>query len=294
MTTETFNLKGKTAVVIGGTSGIGRTLSLGLADAGADVVASSRRQEHIEVIAVEIEHRGRKTLRLCSDVCDHASLEQLLAASLRGFGKIDILINCAGKIKRMPSPCPKKNGPVSSALTSPERCVLARSSASTCWSVALAALCCCYDADGPLRRDPRTRRGCSLPCLRCRFFRDRADPGRRRGLPGQRRQSVGRNNDSNECSIKAANRCGPVHRVARGSSFPPRGQPFSVGASKGIERRHGGQIFEEFAIAPAAHVFSTSRSRAAAASGVMSLCRVPSISKPNINFRTVAERNNGG
>jgi NAD(P)-dependent dehydrogenase (short-subunit alcohol dehydrogenase family) len=103
MTTETFNLKGKTAVVIGGTSGIGRTLSLGLADAGADVVASSRRQEHIEVTAVEIEHRGRKTLRLCSDVCDRSSLEQLLAASLRGFGKIDILINCAGKIKRMPT-----------------------------------------------------------------------------------------------------------------------------------------------------------------------------------------------
>jgi len=103
MTTHIFKLEGKTAVVIGGTSGIGRTLSLGLADAGADVVASASRLEQIEETALEIERRGRRTLRFCSDVCDRASLEQLLAASLHGFGKIDILINCAGKIKRMPT-----------------------------------------------------------------------------------------------------------------------------------------------------------------------------------------------
>jgi NAD(P)-dependent dehydrogenase (short-subunit alcohol dehydrogenase family) len=103
MTINIFSLEGKTAVVIGGTSGIGRTLSLGLADAGADVVASARRPEHVGETAAEIERRGRQTLRLCSDVCDRASLEQLLAASLQRFGKVDILINCAGKIKRMPT-----------------------------------------------------------------------------------------------------------------------------------------------------------------------------------------------
>jgi len=89
--------------VIGGTSGIGRNLSLGLADAGADVIASARRQQHVDETAAEIERRGRQTLRLCSDVCNRASLEQLLEASLRRFGKVDILINCAGKIKRMPT-----------------------------------------------------------------------------------------------------------------------------------------------------------------------------------------------
>jgi len=89
--------------VIGGTSGIGRILSLGLADAGADVIASARRQEHVDETAAEIERRGRQTLRLCSDVCQRASLEQLLAASLQRFGKVDILINCAGKIKRTPT-----------------------------------------------------------------------------------------------------------------------------------------------------------------------------------------------
>jgi len=103
MTTPIFSLEGKTAVVIGGTSGIGRTLSLGLADGGANVIASARRQEQVNETAAEIERRGRQTLRLCSDVCKRASLEELLVASLHRFGKVDILINCAGKIKRMPT-----------------------------------------------------------------------------------------------------------------------------------------------------------------------------------------------
>jgi NAD(P)-dependent dehydrogenase (short-subunit alcohol dehydrogenase family) len=103
MTTHILSLAGKTAVVIGGTSGIGRTLSLGLADAGSDVIASGRRLELVDETAAEIERHGRQALRLCSDVCNRASLEELLAASLQRFTKIDILINCAGKIKRMPT-----------------------------------------------------------------------------------------------------------------------------------------------------------------------------------------------
>jgi NAD(P)-dependent dehydrogenase (short-subunit alcohol dehydrogenase family) len=103
MTPIIFDLEEKTAVVIGGTTGIGRILSLGLADAGADVIASARRQEQVDETAAEIERRGRQTLRLRSDVSNRASLEQLLAASLRTFGKVDILINCAGKIKRTPT-----------------------------------------------------------------------------------------------------------------------------------------------------------------------------------------------
>lgn len=103
MTKDIFNLEGKTAVVIGGTSGIGRALSLGLADAGADVIASARRQEHVDETAAEIELRGRRTLRLCSDLGNRPSLEKLLAASIERFGKVDILINCAGQIKRAPT-----------------------------------------------------------------------------------------------------------------------------------------------------------------------------------------------
>lgn len=101
--TSIFNLEGKTAVVIGGTSGIGRALSLGLAEAGANVVASARRMEHVNDTAAEIERRGRRTLRVHSDLADRGSLEKLLAACLDEFDKVDILINCAGKIKRAPT-----------------------------------------------------------------------------------------------------------------------------------------------------------------------------------------------
>lgn len=98
-----LSLEGKTAVIIGGTSGIGRALSLGLADAGADVVATARRQENVDSTAAEIEQRGCRTLRVCSDLADRSSLDALLAAILQAFGKVDILINCAGRIKRAPT-----------------------------------------------------------------------------------------------------------------------------------------------------------------------------------------------
>ena len=103
MTTELFSLEGKLAIVTGGTSGIGRALSLGLADAGADVIATARRQQQVDQTAAEIEARGRKTLRFASDVGDRESLEMLLAAALERFGKVDILVNCAGIIKRTPT-----------------------------------------------------------------------------------------------------------------------------------------------------------------------------------------------
>jgi NAD(P)-dependent dehydrogenase (short-subunit alcohol dehydrogenase family) len=103
MSTQLFDLAGKVAVVTGGTSGIGRALSLGLADAGADVIATARRQQQVDETADAIETKGRKTLRLASDVCDRASIEALLAAAIEKFGKVDILINCAGRTKRSPT-----------------------------------------------------------------------------------------------------------------------------------------------------------------------------------------------
>ena len=103
MTTQLLSLEGKTAVVTGGTSGIGRAISLGLADAGADVVATARRQNEVDQTAAEVEARGRRTVRIASDVCNRATLETLLAAVLRSLGKVDILINCAGRIKRAPT-----------------------------------------------------------------------------------------------------------------------------------------------------------------------------------------------
>jgi NAD(P)-dependent dehydrogenase (short-subunit alcohol dehydrogenase family) len=98
-----FSLAGKVAVVTGGTSGIGKALSLGLADAGADVIATARRKEQVDDTAKEIEARGRQTLRMASDVGDRSTLETLLAAVLERFSKVDILVNCAGMIKRTPT-----------------------------------------------------------------------------------------------------------------------------------------------------------------------------------------------
>ncbi len=98
-----FDLSGKTAVVVGGTSGIGLAMALGLAEAGADVVATSRRQEQVDATTAAIEKLGRRSLRVTSDVVDRSSLEDLLAQTLAAFGKTDILINCAGKIKRAPT-----------------------------------------------------------------------------------------------------------------------------------------------------------------------------------------------
>ncbi len=98
-----LNLAGRVAVVIGGTSGIGKTLSIGLAEAGADVVPTSRREAEVAATADAIGALGRRTLRQTSDVTDRASLEQLCDITVKELGKVDILINCAGRIKRTPT-----------------------------------------------------------------------------------------------------------------------------------------------------------------------------------------------
>jgi NAD(P)-dependent dehydrogenase (short-subunit alcohol dehydrogenase family) len=103
MSYSPLELNGKTAVVIGGTSGIGRAIAHGLAEAGADVVTTSRRLEQVETTAAEIEERGRKTLRIASDVSDRESMQKVLDESIDTFGKVDILVNSAGRTKRAPT-----------------------------------------------------------------------------------------------------------------------------------------------------------------------------------------------
>jgi NAD(P)-dependent dehydrogenase (short-subunit alcohol dehydrogenase family) len=103
MAHPSLDLSGRTAVVVGGTSGIGHALALGLARGGADVVATSRRKELVEETAAEIEAAGRRTLRIQSDVQDEASLVALLGECVSAFGKVDIVVNCAGRTKRTPT-----------------------------------------------------------------------------------------------------------------------------------------------------------------------------------------------
>src|SRR5687767_10862511 len=103
MTYSPLELTGKVAVVVGGTSGIGRAIAHGFAQAGADVIPTSRREEQVEAAAREIEEFGRRSLRITSDVSDRASLERLLSDALQTFGKVDILVNSAGRTKRAPT-----------------------------------------------------------------------------------------------------------------------------------------------------------------------------------------------
>lgn len=98
-----LDLNGKTAVVIGGSSGIGRALAIGLAQAGADVIPSARRAQEVAAAASEIERLGRRSLRITCDVTSESSLHQLLQEALRAFGKVDILVNSAGIAKRLPT-----------------------------------------------------------------------------------------------------------------------------------------------------------------------------------------------
>ena len=96
-----FDLHGKRAVVLGGTSGIGYAIALALAEAGADVVASSRRMDAVEQTARAIEQTGVRTLRMTSDVSDRASLERLREHVERELGTVSILFNCAGITQRV-------------------------------------------------------------------------------------------------------------------------------------------------------------------------------------------------
>jgi NAD(P)-dependent dehydrogenase (short-subunit alcohol dehydrogenase family) len=100
---KTLDLNGRTAVVIGATSGIGQALALGLAEAGADVVPSGRRADLVSSTATAVQALGRRTLRVPSDVRSRASLEHLLEATLAEFGKVEILVNCAGFTRRSPT-----------------------------------------------------------------------------------------------------------------------------------------------------------------------------------------------
>jgi NAD(P)-dependent dehydrogenase (short-subunit alcohol dehydrogenase family) len=100
---KSLDLTGRIAVVMGATSGIGRVLSLGLAEYGSDVIPTGRRQEELESVCAEIEALGRRTLRKTSDVRDRASIDALRDAVVGEFGGVDILVNAAGITLKKPT-----------------------------------------------------------------------------------------------------------------------------------------------------------------------------------------------
>lgn len=98
-----MDLSGRVAVVVGGTSGLGRTLALGLAQAGADVVPTGRRDTLVDEVCSEIEGFGRKTLRRACDVLDAGALASLRDEVVSKLGGIDIVLNAAGRTVRKPT-----------------------------------------------------------------------------------------------------------------------------------------------------------------------------------------------
>lgn len=103
MTQNLFDLSGRVAVVLGGATGLGYAITMGLAGAGADVVASSRRTAQVNRIAAEVETMGRRSFAMTSDVQDRASLQALHDAVLAKFGKIDVLVNAASVTYKAPT-----------------------------------------------------------------------------------------------------------------------------------------------------------------------------------------------
>jgi NAD(P)-dependent dehydrogenase (short-subunit alcohol dehydrogenase family) len=93
---SSLEITGRVAVVIGGTSGIGRVLAVGLAEHGAAVVPSGRRPGHVEEACREVEAAGSRTLARSVDVQSRESIEALRDAVLERFKRVDILINAAG------------------------------------------------------------------------------------------------------------------------------------------------------------------------------------------------------
>ena len=97
------DLSNKTAVIIGGTSGLGRAIAIALARSGANVAASGRREEFVMEVCTEIETCGRETLRKTVDVSSRESIDALRDAILKKFGGVDILVNAAGQTAKKPT-----------------------------------------------------------------------------------------------------------------------------------------------------------------------------------------------
>jgi len=92
-----YDLGGKVAVVTGGGKGIGRAISLGLAECGAKVVLASRTQEELEKVAVEIRAAGGEATPVVIDLMASEQIEPLVETTIKTYGRVDILINNAAR-----------------------------------------------------------------------------------------------------------------------------------------------------------------------------------------------------
>jgi NAD(P)-dependent dehydrogenase (short-subunit alcohol dehydrogenase family) len=100
---DLFDLTGRVALITGGSRGLGRQMALAFADAGADVVIASRKQDACDAVADEVRGRGRRALAVATHVGRWAELDRLADTAYAEFGKVDILVNNAGMSPLAPS-----------------------------------------------------------------------------------------------------------------------------------------------------------------------------------------------
>lgn len=94
-----FNLKDRVVVVTGSSSGLGRQMAKGFAGQGATLVLLARRKERLEELAKELEAKGTKVLTIQCDVTNTKQVNEAAALAEKTFGKVDVLVNCAGSAK---------------------------------------------------------------------------------------------------------------------------------------------------------------------------------------------------
>jgi len=95
-------ISGRRALVTGGGRGIGRSIALALAHAGADVAVASRSPEQTERVAAEVRLAGRRAAALCADVTSRDAVREMAGGAAAALGPIDILVNCAGDAESAP------------------------------------------------------------------------------------------------------------------------------------------------------------------------------------------------
>ena len=98
-----FDLSGKVALVVGGHGGIGKAIAFGLADAGADVIVTSRNIEALKDVVEEIEAKGKKSMAVAVDIVNDKAVNDMVNEVMEAFGRIDILVNAAGLAIRKPA-----------------------------------------------------------------------------------------------------------------------------------------------------------------------------------------------
>jgi NAD(P)-dependent dehydrogenase (short-subunit alcohol dehydrogenase family) len=98
-----LSLEGKRALVFGGTSGLGKSIALGFAEAGADVVPIGRRAEEVRRTSEDIRALGKQALELAADITRREDIQRVIERVKAEWGRIDILVNSAGMAKRVPS-----------------------------------------------------------------------------------------------------------------------------------------------------------------------------------------------